>query len=425
MSLGTVGARRGDDGSDGEPSRRADGNGARPTAAARDGDEPDAGRSGPPADGPVIGANLNGRPRRLLAGPQLLEASNTSWVRAFLDVRHKLGKGDRLEDDPDIVALRRAARRGDCKLVVSLKWDFKANLDGKDPMRVPRPGSNVERELCEGARRCLAAIGAPVDVVVLGNEPMWETRREDIKVDDPPIVRFTRTVKDHLVRRGGLGDPAYLVGAFNRAHSDGTRNRRFPQFYRRMFELVRADEEIDGIDLHVHYDEFAVAEETLAVAREQVPDGMVTVTEFSPVWRYDRSKDTPIGAFAAGEQFAIDHDLPAGMTAVEYFEHAKRSPRPPEELAAFYDAMPWYNVDHIADVHALFAEFDVSVGTLGFVQGPGMREEDWTGDWLPFHINFLFQPALMRADDGLADTAHPQYIEDYRELAGGAGPVSP
>lgn len=400
------------------PSRRPSENKDRETAAACHEVEQDPGQTRSPAGDPIIGANLNGRPHRLGNNLELIEASNTSWVRAFLDVRKMLETGIHPKNDPEIVALRRAARMGGCRLIVSLKWDFKASWGDKEPRNVPRSDSSHERELCRYAWRCLSSIGAPVDVVVLGNEPMWETRQEDIKVEEPPIVRFTRAVKDQLVQLGDLGEPKYLVGAFNRAHNDNTRNRQFPHFYRGMFDLVREDEDVDGIDLHIHYDEFAEAEDTVAFAREKVPDGMITVTEFSPVWRYDRNKNTPIAGFEAGEQFAIDHDLPAGMTPVEYFEDAKRDPRPPGELADFYDAMPWYNVNHIKDVHALFADYDVSLGTVGFMQDPGMRNDDWTANWQPFHINFLFQPALMRTEDGVADTAHPHYIEDYRERAG-------
>jgi hypothetical protein len=304
------------------------------------------------------------------------------------------------------VALRRAAREHDCRLVVSLKWDFKANWGDKAPMRVPRPGSPGERDLHRCATRYLRAIGAPVDVVVLGNEPMWETLDADAKVEDPPIVEFTRNAKDHLVEHGDHGDPSYLVGAFNHAHDADTRERQYPHLYRGMFDLVREDRDVDGVDLHVHYGAFAEAEGMVAVARRALPEATITATEFSPVWRYYRHKHTPIGASDAGRRFANEYGLPTGMTTVEYFERAKRDPRPPAEVADFYDAMPWYNVEHVRDVHALLAEHDVGVGTFGFLAGVGMRNEDWTSGWLPFHVNFLYQAALVDGADGVAATGH-------------------
>lgn len=385
------------------------------------GSEPTADGSALAAQGertvPVIGGNLNGRPRRLLDNLELLEASNTTWVRAFLDIRQKLAEGHRPERDPDVVALRQAARKQGCRLVVSLKWDFRANWGDKDPMRVPAAGSRDERTLCRAAARYLEAIGVPLDVVVLGNEPMWETPTADITGERPPIVPFTRAVKDHLVDHGDHGDPSYLLGSLNRLDRDALRTRQFPAFLEQVFGWAREDEDVNGVDLHVHYDDFSEARAMVATAREAVPDGTLLVTEFSPVWRYDRYKEVPIDAFDAGERFLRTYGRPAGMTPVEYFEDAKAHPRQPEELGDLYAALPWYNVDHVDDVYRLFTAYDVSVGTIGFMQGRWMREEDWTTAWTPYHINALFQPALLRTDRGLARTAHPSYLEAYRRRA--------
>lgn len=374
------------------------------------------------ADGPVLGANLNGRPHRLLDKMELIDASDTTWVRAFIDVRRKMTDGADPERDPDVLALRTVAREMDCRLIVSLKWDFSGVWGDKPPVNVPAPGSEREEELYRCASRYLESIGVPIDVVVLGNEPMWETLDEDIKVDDPPIVRFSRDLKDHLVRYGDHGDPRYLVGSLNRIHQADVREGEFSHFYRRTLDAVREDEDIDGLDLHVHYRSFAEAEEMVAVAREAVPEGTIAVTEFSPVWRYRRHVDTPITRSEAGERFATDYGLPAETTVVEYFEYAKRNPRPAEEVAAFYDAMPWYNVDHVEDAYALFSKHDVSVGTFGFLAGVGMRNEDWRKNWTPFHINSLFQPVLIETGAGIENTANLHYLEDYRERASPGGP---
>jgi hypothetical protein len=71
----------------------------------------------------------------------------------------------------------------------------------------------------------------------------------------------------------------------------------------------------------------------------------------------------------------------------------------------------------VEDVYDNLAEYDVRLGTFGLMQDPGMRNEDWTAGWEPFHINFLYQPALMDATDGVEHTAHPHFIDDYRRRA--------
>ncbi|MHB9288763.1 hypothetical protein ACKVMT_17165 [Halobacteriales archaeon Cl-PHB] len=364
---------------------------------------------------PVVGANLNGRPRRLRGDLGLLETSETTWVRAFVDVREKLRAGHDPADDPDVLALQQVARRQDCSLVLSLKWNFAATWGRMPPTRVPAPGSSRETALFDCARRYLAAVGEPTDVVVLGNEPLWETLDADLRGPDPPVVRFTRRLKDHLVARYD-GDPALLVGAFNRLADRGIRQARFPAFFEGLFDLARGDD-VAGADLHVHFDRFAAARAMVATARSNLPDGLLTATEFSPVWRYARHVDEPIGRSLPGREFAARYGIAPDTTAVEYLETAKRDPVSREELGAFVEAMPWYNERHVADVYDLFEAYDVSFGGLGFLQGVEMREEDWTTGWTPFHLNFLFQRALLADDTG----GHPAYLDDYRERTGGDG----
>lgn len=393
------------------------GDGGSSTETTAEDDETNTdGADGDPWGAPTLGANLNGRPRRLGSNLELLDESNTTWVRAFFDVRKKMNDGLVPSEDPDVVALRRAVREQDCKLIVSLKWGFKVNWqwDEKESMPVPDQGSRYEAEMLRCATRYLGAIDEPIDVVVLGNEPMWETEYTDIVTDDPPIVRFTRTVKEHLLAHGDHGTPKYLLGAFNQMDNRHLWKYPYSAFGREMFQMAREDDDIDGIDLHVHYDELADARKMLETARELVPDGMLTVTEFSPVVRYEKHAQTPIGGWETGREFAAEYGYPQKMSVVDYFELAKEEPRSRDELGDFYAAMPWYGEDELERTYELFDQYDVSIGTLGFMQDKGMRKANWRRpDWSPFHINLLYQQALMEGDG-----AHPHYFEDYRRFAG-------
>ena len=83
--------------------------------------------------------------------------------------------------------------------------------------------------------------------------------------------------------------------------------------------------------------------------------------------------------------------------------------------------MPWYNVRHVADVHAVLSAYDVALGTFGLFQDAGMRHADWRDGWEPFHVNFLYQAALTDDADGIAATGHRHYLADYRGLTGEHG----
>ena len=358
---------------------------------------------------PSIGGSLNGRPHRLSDNPALVEKSNTRWMHAFLDVREKYEQDVTPRADPDITTLRRISQEMGTTLIVSLQWNFTGIFGEKEAKNVPPSGSPREEALFEYATKLLTAIDHPVDTVLLGNEPIWETPDEDVKGSDAPLIPFTRRLKDHLVHHYTAGDPRFLLGSFNRLYDDYVR-KEYQHFYRQLFEMARNDDDIDGIDLHVHYDDFQEAETMLAAARKEIPDGTITVTEFSPVWRYDRNKDRAINEFEGGGQFADRHGLPGDMTVLEYFEAAKDDPRSHDEMADFMETMPWYNVSFVEDMYDLLNAYDVDVGAFGFLQDVGIRHTDWTEEWRPFQINYLFQRGLIATEDG----AHPHYFDDYR-----------
>lgn len=361
----------------------------------------------------MIGGTLNGRPRVLDGKFPVLEKSSTTWLHAFFDVRGKLDRGVKPRSDPDVNVLRRVTTERNRRLIVNLMWDFEGMLGNKDEERVPEPGSSREAALFEYATKLLEAIGHPPDIIVLGNEPMWDTPEEDLKGSDAAFFPFTRNLKNHLVENYSGDESRLLLGSLNRLH-DGYLERHFPTFRRKFFEMARNDDDIDGVDVHVHFKRSGNAEEMVATAREEVPDGIVTTTELSPAGRYNQHKDEAIGKSDAGQQFANRYDLPDGMTVREYFGKAIQEPRPPEEIGAFYDAMPWYNVNFIDDMYSILNKYDATVGTPLFVLPPGLGNTNWPKNWMPFPLNALFQMPLIDTRYG----AHPHYLEDFRARSG-------
>ncbi|HKJ59106.1 MAG TPA: hypothetical protein VKA37_07755, partial [Halobacteriales archaeon] len=380
----------------------------RPTTTTRTADEGTEG----PVEGstPNIGGSLNGRAYRLEDDFGLIERCGTDWLHAFLDVREKYERGVSPEEDPDVVALRRAGQEMGTNLFVTLQWNFIGIFGEKQPTGVPPEGSARERDLIEYATALLSAIDQPVAVVGLGNEPVWETMDDDFLGSDTRLIPFTRTLKDHLVEHYVDDDTRIVIGAFNRFYD--TVWDDYKHFFRRLIDVARTDEDVDGIDLHIHYYHLQQAETMLEVARREFPDGMVTVTEFSPIFRYADNQDKPIASFEGGERFAKRHEIAGDTTVTEYLEGAKDDRLSPQEIADFYATMPWYNVDFVSDMYDLLDRYDVEVGTFGFLVDDDVHNVDWTDGWSPFPINCLFQPALIDTPHG----AHPHYLPDFLDV---------
>lgn len=361
-----------------------------------------------PASAQIISANFNGVPRQVES--ELFGPSRNLWARGFFNMFDLLGDSA-LQQHPDVQGFRRAADAGQ-QLMVSFKWAFE---DANVP--VPLPYSSDEQALFDLATQALLAIDRPVNTIVLGNEPMWETFGSDLQRSGPnntvPYVTFTERLLDHLDTSFGQTQstaPEYFLGSLNRVDQSNNQNKDVVQ---ELFRVARENPLVSGMDLHVHFNSQSEAEAMLAYGRAQLgPDKDIIVTEFSPVWRYKDALDDPIDATSAGNQFAQDYGYAPNTLVGDYLKNAFANQVTRTEWTDFIESQPWFNENHLADMHALFREYDVSIATLGFAQPLSMRGLDPTRPgYSPFHINWLYINALVEGSRLEAYNEH--YMDDW------------
>ncbi|QDU89623.1 hypothetical protein Pla175_30160 [Pirellulimonas nuda] len=372
-----------------------------------------------PARAQILGANFNELPRN--ASTAELLASKTTWSRGFIDILGKEGVGNLLSD-PDIVGLRRSADSGQ-QLLVSFKWNFKNAGE-----RVPAPGSPREATLFDRAAQTLVAIGRPVNSIVLGNEPMFETLQLDLQSDGQsvPYVRFTERLLEHLRNAYGAQqatEPRYFVGSLNRL--DRSSNQSL-DVVREMFQLARDNAAVAGMDVHAHFSTLDEANSMLSFARQELAGATkdLIVTEFSPVWRYQAALDDPIGVTAVGQTFATAYGYDPNLHVDGYLQQAFNTQVSRREWTDFIESQPWSNPDHLEDMHQLFRQHDVAIGTLGFSQPLSMRGMNVTRDgYSPFHINWLYIYAMVDEGSSL-DSYNERYMEDWLAIQADAADVN-
>lgn len=359
------------------------------------------------ARGQLLGANYNERPRDVDAA--LLDASRTPWVRGFFDILQLEGT-ENLTSNANVAGMRRAADAGQ-ELLVSLKWAFE-----RENENVPAPGSPREAELFELAVDTLLAIDRPINSLVLGNEPMWETLHADLQFDNGavPYVTFTERLLDHIQAEFGTqfaAHPRYFVGSLNRVDQANNQNKDVVQ---ELLRITREDADIAGLDLHLHFDSQEQARAMLEYGRQEIgEDKDLLVTEFSPVWRYENALNDPIGATLDGALFAQQFGYAPTLEVDEYLTTTYSDQVSRQEWTDFIESQPWYNENHIADMHGMFREFDVSVATLGFSQPLSFRGTNAaSGNYTPFHINWLYVIGLIEGTDFL-EAYNERYMDDW------------
>lgn len=359
------------------------------------------------AEAQVLGANYNERPRDVDAS--LLTASRTPWVRGFFDMFNLEGTSN-LSSNVNVAGMRRAADAGQ-ELLLSFKWAF-----DRENESVPAPGSPREAELFQLAFDSIQAIDRPISSLVLGNEPMWETRTADLEFvnGSVPYVAFTERLLDHLqseFESQELPQPRYYLGSLNRLDQTANRNKDVVQ---ELLRVSRENPSIAGLDVHIHFDTEQQARSMLNYARQQLgTQKELLVTEFSPVWKYQNAFDDSIGATAAGMQFAQQYGYSPSMRVDDYLTAAYDDQVSRQEWTDFIISQPWYNEDHLDDMQSLFREFNVSIATLGFSQPLSFRGTNASsGSYVPYHINWLYIIGLIEGDD-LLEAYNEPYMEDW------------
>ncbi|MAT68696.1 MAG: hypothetical protein CMJ58_04160 [Planctomycetaceae bacterium] len=362
-----------------------------------------------PAAAQILGANYNETSRYV--DEAQLALSKTKWVRGFFDILQMQDVGNLATND-NIVGLRRAQAAGQ-QVIFSFKWAFENHNQN-----VPTPGSPQEAALFARAVETLEAVGAPINHIVLGNEPMWETRQADLQRpapgEAPAVVTFTERLLDYVQQHYGALQtqrPQYYVGSLNRLYDAGPQGSAVVQEF---FQLARDNPLVAGVDLHVHYDTLQEAQEMMQFARSTLGAGKdLLATEFSPVWRYQNALDEPIGADPAGAQFAQQYGYEPSLLVQDYLHDAFASQVSRQEWTDFIVSQPWFNEHHIRNMHALFRQHGVSVATLGYNQTEAMRGLDPTrSGYAPFQINWLFIEGLVEESEPL-DASNEPYMADW------------
>ncbi len=153
------------------------------------GNEDDAYTPIPRHQGTMLGANFNERIVDVI--PEHLASENVEWVRVFVNVSRFINVDDNgnitgineqlMSSYQDMQILKELSNHkvnGErIKIIFSYKYDFKRRNMGVPDIGTPEAGyiMEVSKRLLEKSN-----IGGDIDILVVGNEPMWETENADV-----------------------------------------------------------------------------------------------------------------------------------------------------------------------------------------------------------------------------------------------------
>ncbi|KAI0478422.1 hypothetical protein GGR56DRAFT_672458 [Xylariaceae sp. FL0804] len=377
---------------------------------------------GPTAALGALGGNYNGNLDWLSFAE--LDQVQARWVRGFVSVHNFNARAP--EKGPHISALLRAADAG-YHVILSLQWDYRDSSAG-----FPQAGSPAHNEELRRLNILLRLFMGRVDVIVIGNEPDYETPGGPVgNGGQGPDERFSvfyeemaAAVIDFRRRSSSSAGAeaeqqwrkhtALYMGAFVNLDQPAYHTRAAS----RMLAFIAATPELAGPDLHAHMPTLerhrAMLDWVLPRLR---PDQSFLVTEFSLVSRWKGHMRDVVAA-----PYRARHGLAPDARVWQVLDGAIATPVPAPQWRAFLRGEPWYArnaTTFLADALRLYrgtGRLHVATYALSPMR---MRRHPFGEDDVPWLLNGLYVPSTVQVDDADAHAPRPEnwpWAEEFRRL---------
>lgn len=331
-----------------------------------------------------------------------LEKADAQWVRLFLpmpqvDRTGAAGHG--------AIKTILAARDRGYKTILTLKYPYN---------RVPFPkvgSAEFERQLARTDAVLPLVIGK-VDMLVIGNEPFIESRKQDWNANFNAFYeRLAKRVIDYRAQHCAVECKTRLyMGALNHLERPAWRTATTE----RWLAFVKATPEIDGVNIHPHVRAIEESKPFLDYILPRMrPDQKFIATEFSLVWWWRANmKGTVPAAFA--DKYGASRDAQNW----QIIKAALETPFPKAQWDEFLAQSPWFESrkHYLANQMKIFRDTGrLAVATYGFKQGSSMSAA-WGPEKTPWLLNSVYAGRTIRPNaDG---SAAPNYawIDDFKAL---------
>ncbi len=336
-----------------------------------------------------MGVNVNERPHWLKK--DLLELSQTTWVRAFIEFSHYV-KGQRdMKNDMRVRHLKSVAEDG-YKVVLSIKWNL--NEAG---WRIPEPGSSREQDWLRFTTDLLNELEGDISILVLVNEITIDTPEKDlqpIENGEIPFVRFQKRLLDHISQlkpKNPDGNPLPIyTGGFTRLDKQELQDH---PVNRAMFKWINEDDRLTGADYHIHQPDYKTSMESSNFIRKQIPEKPLIVTEFSFVWKWKAHLGDRIGATDGGRKFAEKYGIDSDITVADYCTRTFADRVPENQWHDFLKSQSWYEPDYLDILGRMMERHGVVVATYAFTQNPeGGGARNITPESNPWFMHQILMP---------------------------------
>lgn len=317
-----------------------------------------------------IGANFNENVEQIAGVYRELNADKVPYIRSFLNITPLLKRNDsgitglKTADiaastfASQFIAAKKAVPSA--KMVFTLKTVFE-NLPGE----VPAKGSAGAAYVIDCMKEVLLHdnLGANVDVLVLGNEPMWENG--DAEGNDRNYCDFVTALASAVAGWKAEYGWSFKVftGALNRVSLQYKKDGLIPL----LVQTASACDDINGLDLHLHAATVAEFNDCLNIVRNTYGfKKELMCSEVSVVWKFDEILNNPLGSWGPSNGYTSTQNRYAWLYDAAMKSLAGNPVSSDIFRSFFFDGMPAYPSNWFTTLFNACKKYEVSFITPRF-----------------------------------------------------------
>jgi hypothetical protein len=356
-----------------------------------------------------IGANFNENIENI--DPSLLSKAEVKWVRAFVNIpRYFLtvdkngkitGVNNKAIKNFDISSLTNLKGY---KIILSLKLDFKFKKIG-----APDENSMEETYLLNAIKLFLTEknLGDKINILVVGNEPMWETPNGDAKKLGAITNKIITLSNDLKISQNWNYE--IFTGALNRV-SELQKN----DIVTEIIKITKENPLVDGIDLHIHTNELIKANDDPAYIRNEAKiTKKIICTEFSIVRLFEAYSNESLGNWGIQNGYPSDMKLYEWLNLVQQ-KAIDKTPIKPEILMDYFNSQSWYPKQWFNAFLTSFKKNNVSIATYGLQNTLKDKPKILNAKSPLWILNFVYNGGVLGNDNSGVGNKNPLVYPEFK-----------
>jgi len=356
-----------------------------------------------------IGANFNENIENI--APALLSKAEVKWVRAFVNIPRYFLTVDK---NGGITGVNKKAIQNfdtspltnlkGYKIILSLKLDFKFKNIG-----APAENSMEETYLLNAIKLFLTEknLGDKINILVVGNEPMWETPKEDAKKLGAITNKIITLSNDLKISQNWNYE--IFTGALNRV-SELQKN----DIVTEIIKITKENPLVDGIDLHIHTNELIKANDDPAYIRNEAKiTKKIICTEFSIVRLFEAYSNESLGNWGTQNGYPSDMKLYEWLNLVQQ-KAIDKTPIKPEILMDYFNSQSWYPKQWFNAFLTSFKKNNVSIATYGLQNTLKDKPKILNAKSPLWILNFVYNGGVLGNDNSGVGNKNPLVYPEFK-----------